>query len=91
MSRYALSVQDRPPSDETKRQLDACRRERLQADAMILAARCALLAAEIDSLSLSADVPTCNSLHMVATEVRRADTSLRSIVHLSKTTTGEPR
>lgn len=79
--------------EETKRQLEAWRRERIDADAMVYAAQCSLLAAQIDSLAISCDVATSSSLHSIATEIRRADTSLRAVVRLSKATapTGEPR
>lgn len=88
-----LSVQERSPHATKREELNelAQRRERLEATAMIYAAQCALLAAQIDSLAILFDVATSNSLHNVATEVRRADTSLKAIVRLSKTTTGEPR
>lgn len=84
---------ERRLSEETKRQLDMWRRERIEADAMIYAAQCSLIAAHIDALALSGDTATANSLHNIATEVRRADTSLRAVIRLSKCAapTGEPR
>lgn len=90
-----LSMQDRSPHATKRAELNelAQRRERLEATAMIYAAQCSLLAAHIDALALSGDTATANSLHNIATEVRRADTSLRAVIRLSKSAapTGEPR
>lgn len=82
-----LSVQDRSPHATKREELNeiAQRRERLEATAMIYAAQCSLLAAQIDSLAILFDVAGCNSLHSIATEIRRADTSLRAVIRLSKT------
>lgn len=87
--RYALSVQDRSAIADHN---DTYRR-RCESDVCVFAAECTLLAARLESLAHSFDLATSNSLNGVATELRRADASLRAIVRLSKASapTGDPR